>query len=37
MRQESVLILLLAGGIKKTQQADITRAKALAKEWLNDG
>jgi len=37
MRQGSVLILLLAGGIKKTQQADITRAKALAKEWLNDG
>ena len=31
----SVLILLLAGGSKKTQQADIAKAKKLAKEWAN--
>ena len=30
------LVLLLVGGDKKTQQADIAKAKALAKEW-NDG
>ncbi|HVZ82554.1 MAG TPA: type II toxin-antitoxin system RelE/ParE family toxin [Terracidiphilus sp.] len=30
------LVLLLAGGTKKTQQADIAKAKALAKEWLDD-
>jgi putative addiction module killer protein len=27
------LVLLLAGGTKKTQQSDIARAKKLAKEW----
>ncbi|MGB6688742.1 MAG: type II toxin-antitoxin system RelE/ParE family toxin [Terracidiphilus sp.] len=32
----SELVLLLAGGSKKTQDADIARAKKLAKE-LNDG
>jgi len=31
----SVLVLLLAAGTKKTQQSDIARAKALAKEWAN--
>ncbi len=31
----SVLVLLLAGGSKKTQQADIAKAKKLAKEWAN--
>ncbi|MDR3742100.1 MAG: type II toxin-antitoxin system RelE/ParE family toxin [Terracidiphilus sp.] len=31
-----VVVLLLAGGTKKTQQSDIAKAKALAKEWLND-
>ena len=31
----SVLVLLLAGGSKKTQQADIAKAKKLAKEWVN--
>jgi putative addiction module killer protein len=27
------LVILLAGGTKKTQAADIAKAKALAKEW----
>jgi putative addiction module killer protein len=29
----NVLVLLLAGGTKKTQEADIAKAKKLAKEW----
>ena len=29
------LVLLLAGGDKRTQQADIAKAKALAKEWTD--
>ena len=29
------LVLLLAGGSKKTQQTDIAKAKALAKEWTD--
>jgi putative addiction module killer protein len=32
-QQGTLLVLLLAGGSKKTQQADIARAKKLAKEW----
>jgi putative addiction module killer protein len=32
----NVLVLLLMGGAKKTQGADIARAKKLAEEW-NDG
>lgn len=31
----SSLILLLAGGNKKTQAADIARARKLAKEWAD--
>jgi putative addiction module killer protein len=31
----SVLVLLLAGGSKKTQSTDIAKAKKLAKEWAN--
>jgi putative addiction module killer protein len=31
-RQGNLLVLLLAGGSKKTQQADIAKAKKLAKE-----
>jgi putative addiction module killer protein len=37
MQRRGLLIVLLAGGTKKTQQADIVKAKALAKEWLNGG
>jgi putative addiction module killer protein len=31
-QQGNLLVLLLAGGSKKTQQADITKAKKLAKD-----
>jgi putative addiction module killer protein len=31
----SELILLLLGGTKKTQEADIAKAKELAREWKN--
>jgi len=27
------IVLLLVGGTKKTQEADIAKAKKLAKEW----
>lgn len=33
MQQGSVLVVLLCGGDKRTQQSDITKAKALAAEW----
>lgn len=29
----SALVLLLAGGTKRTQETDIAKAKKLAKEW----
>jgi putative addiction module killer protein len=32
-QQGNLLVLLLAGGSKKTQQIDIAKAKKLAKEW----
>jgi putative addiction module killer protein len=35
-RRGSLLVLLLAGGSKKTQSTDITKAKKLAKEWANE-
>jgi len=34
-RHGSLLVLLLAGGSKKTQSTDIAKAKKLAKEWAN--
>jgi putative addiction module killer protein len=34
-RRGSVLVLLLAGGTKKTQSTDIDRANKLAKEWTD--
>ena len=36
IQRGNVLILLLCGGDKRTQDADVSRAKALAKE-LSDG
>jgi putative addiction module killer protein len=33
MRQGSAVIVLLAGGTKRTQAADIRRALIIAKEW----
>ena len=33
MKSGETLIVLLAGGDKSTQAADITKAKAIAKEW----
>jgi len=35
-RQGGLLVLLLAGGSKKTQSTDIAKAKKLAKEWANE-
>jgi len=34
-KRGNLLVLLLAGGSKKTQQADILKAKKLAKEITN--
>jgi putative addiction module killer protein len=33
MQKGTVLVVLLAGGEKSTQAADIARAKAIAQEW----
>jgi putative addiction module killer protein len=33
MRRGSIVIVLLCGGDKATQQRDIEQAKALAAEW----
>jgi putative addiction module killer protein len=33
MRKGTILVVLLAGGDKSTQAADIARAKAIAQEW----
>lgn len=32
-RRGDTIVLLLAGGTKKTQEVDIANAKELAKEW----
>jgi putative addiction module killer protein len=36
LQRGEVLVLLLAGGTKRTQEADIAKAKELAKEWEGD-
>src|SRR5260370_18736675 len=36
LQKGTLLVILLAGGTKRTQHADIIKAKALAKEW-SDG
>ena len=33
MQQSSLLVVLLCGGAKRTQQKDIAKAKELAAEW----
>ena len=33
MHQGAILVILLCGGDKSTQQKDIAKAKTLAKEW----
>ncbi len=33
MQQSSVLVLLLCGGDKRTQQKDIAKARKIADEW----
>jgi putative addiction module killer protein len=33
MQRGAVLVILLAGGDKRTQDADIKRAMEIAKEW----
>ncbi|HVN03572.1 MAG TPA: type II toxin-antitoxin system RelE/ParE family toxin [Bryobacteraceae bacterium] len=35
LQKGDTLVILLAGGTKKTQQSDIAKAKALAKEWTH--
>ena len=35
-RHGSLLVLLLAGGSKKTQSTDIAKAKKQAKEWAHE-
>jgi putative addiction module killer protein len=35
MKQGAVLVILLAGGDKSTQAADIERAITIAREWRN--
>lgn len=35
-KRGELLVLLLAGGTKKTQEADIAKAKELAKSWKGE-
>ena len=34
-RRGDILVILLCGGDKRTQEADIAKAKAMAEEWKN--
>jgi len=34
-KQGELLVLLLAGGTKKTQATDIVKARKMAKEWTD--
>lgn len=36
-KQGEVLVILLCGGDKSTQDKDIEKARKLAKEWEGDG
>jgi putative addiction module killer protein len=36
-RQGDVLLILLVGGDKSTQARDVSRAKAIVREWRNRG
>ena len=35
LQRGTLLVILLAGGTKKTQQTDIIKAKVLAREWFD--
>ncbi|MCQ1575056.1 type II toxin-antitoxin system RelE/ParE family toxin [Neorhizobium galegae] len=37
IRRGEVVIVLLCGGDKSTQQSDIAQAKRLAKDWKDEG
>lgn len=36
IQRGQMIVVLLCGGDKRTQDADILRAKDLAKEWIDD-
>jgi putative addiction module killer protein len=36
LQRGKILVILLCGGDKRTQDADIKRAKVIAKDWVDD-